>query len=84
MTNTDPPPLPRVKGRLPFDPDAFKPSRRRMGTWLYAVLACGFAAVAVYMALVLGHPLTSGYVAGPAVGALWFGLRLIMVVGSKR
>jgi hypothetical protein len=55
-----------------------------MGTWLYAVLACGFAAVAVYMGLVLRLPLTSGYVAGPAVGALWFGLRLIMVVGSKR
>ncbi|MEZ5994505.1 MAG: hypothetical protein R3C25_01990 [Hyphomonadaceae bacterium] len=85
MTPPSPPQdLPRVKGRLPFDPQAFSGSRRALGAWLYGVLAAGFAGVAVYMALAVGHPLASGYVAGPAVGALWFGLRLFMTMGSRR
>jgi hypothetical protein len=79
-----PKPLPRVKGRLPFDTNAFGRPVQQSAVFIYGVLAAGLAGVAVYMALVVGHPLTSGYVAAPAIGALWFGLRLFMMLGSKR
>jgi hypothetical protein len=75
--------LPRVKGRLPFDPNAFGRPLQRGAIFLYAVLALGLAALAVYMTVVVGHALTSAYVAAPAIGALWFGLRLFMMLGKR-
>lgn len=77
------PELPRVKARLPFDPNAFNRPVHRGAVFLYAVLTLGLAGVAVYMAVVVGHALTSGYVAGPAIGAVWFGLRLFMMLGKR-
>lgn len=76
--------LPRTKGRLPFEAPS-KPGAgfRNASLVFYAVLVAGLIGLAFYMALVGGHPLTSAYVAGPAVGALWFGLRWFMIWGSK-
>ena len=52
--------------------------------FVYAALAVGLAGLAVYMGLVAGRPLVSGYVAAPAIGAMWFGLRLFMMLGARR
>jgi hypothetical protein len=68
---------------LPFDPKAFDRPLQRGAVFFYAVLAIGLAVLAVYMALVVGHALTSAYVAAPAIGALWFGLRLFMMLAKR-
>ncbi len=87
MTDANPPPrpeLPRVKGRLPFDPNAFgKGAQRRGGVYIYAIITAALVAIAVYMGVVEGRPLFSGYVLAPAIGALWFGLRLFMMLGKR-
>jgi len=84
VSTSDPSPeLPRVKSRLPFDPQPFKAAARPGILLVYAALTIGLAGVAVYMALAGGRPLTSAYVAGPGIGALWFGLRLFMIWGSS-
>ena len=57
---------------------------RRGMVFVYAALAVGLAGLAVYMGLVAGRPLVSGYVAAPAIGAMWFGLRLFMMLGARR
>lgn len=83
--SAEPPPepeLPRVKSRLPFEA-APKPNLRASSLAVYGVLTVGMIALALYTAFVLRLPPTSGYVAGPAIGALWFGLRLFMIWGSK-
>jgi len=78
------PPLQRPKARLPFEEKPFGGAVQRGALFLYSVLTVGLSGVALYMALVVGHPLTSGFVAGPAIGALWFALRLFMIWGSRR
>ncbi|MGD9965513.1 MAG: hypothetical protein AB7T59_03245 [Hyphomonadaceae bacterium] len=89
MTDAEPPPpsprteLPRVKGRLPFDPEPFGKGVRQGASYLYAAVAAILVAVAVYMGAVVGHPLFSGYVLAPSIGALWFGLRLFMLLGKR-
>ena len=52
--------------------------------FVYGLLAVGLGGLAVYMGLVAGHPPGSGYVVGPAIGALWFGLRLFVTLGSRK
>lgn len=74
---------PRRKARLPFEERPFGGAARRGALLIYAVLTAGLVGVALYMALMVGHPLTSAYVAGPAIGALWFALRLFMIWGSR-
>jgi len=78
-----PPPLPRTRRRA-SDGAAPKATVQRASLVLYGVLTLGLIAVTAYTAAVLRHPLTSGYVAAPAIGALWFGLRLFMIWGSRR
>jgi hypothetical protein len=75
--------LPRVKARLPFEQRPFGDAAKRGALSIYAVLTLGLAGLALYMALVAGRPLTSAHVAGPAIGALWFGLRVFMIWGSR-
>jgi hypothetical protein len=81
-----PPPLPRVKARLPFTQ---RPGARGAGAMrpaslaIYTVLALGLAGLALYMGAIARHPLTSAYVIAPAVGAAWFGLRLFMTLAPK-
>jgi hypothetical protein len=75
--------LPRRKGRLPFEENPFGSAVQRGAFFVYGALTVGLLGVALYMAMVVGHPLTSAYVAGPAIGALWFALRVFMIWGSK-
>ena len=51
---------------------------------MYALVAVALIGIALYMAVVEQRPLMSGWVAAPAIGALWFGLRLFMILGSRR
>ena len=70
--------------RTPHQPISLGGTMQRGALFVYAVLALGLAGLAVYMGLVAGRPLVSGYVAAPAIGALWFGLRLFMILGSRK
>jgi hypothetical protein len=79
----DLPSEPRKAPTLP-QPISLGGTMRQGMVFVYAVLAVGLAGLGVYMGLVAGHPLVSGYVAGPAIGALWFGLRLFMILGSRK
>jgi len=81
---TPPRPLPRTRARLPFEVKTGGNAFRGASLVFYLVLTLGLAGLALYMGLVLPHPITSPYVAGPAIGALWFGLRLFMIWGSRR
>ncbi len=85
MTAEPPSRAPRVKARLPFEPRmSGRAGQRPVVLLLYGLLALGLAGLALYMALIERLPLTSGYVAAPLIGALWFGLRLFMIIGSRR
>ncbi|WP_395647306.1 hypothetical protein [Terricaulis sp.] len=84
MVNPEPPPnTPRAKARLPFEEKPFRSGQKNARLFLYGVLTLGLAGLAAYMALVMRMPLTSGYVAAPAVGALWFGLRTFMSLNVR-
>lgn len=73
-----PPPLPRTKTRLPFEPAPFARAARNGAPVVYGVLVVVCLGVAAYMKLVMHMPLMSGYVIAPAIGSLWFALRLFM------
>ena len=79
MSENPPADLPRTDRRLPFG-DAM----RRMAVLVYAALSVGLLGLALYSGLVLGRPLTSAYVVAPAIGAVWFGLRLLMLRAPKK
>jgi hypothetical protein len=88
MANHEPPsgPLPRVRGRLPFEQRPRTPgggALKRGSVILYAVLVAALLGVTIYMGWFVGHPLMSPYVVAPAVGALWFGLRLFMSLAPR-
>jgi hypothetical protein len=74
-----------ARRRLPFESDKIgnKPTPRG-AIAVYAAVAALCVGLAGYMAFVQQHPLTSGYVVGPAIGAAWFALRLFMILGPKR
>lgn len=84
MSQDAPPDPMRPKTRLPFEPRPFGGALRSGALVVYAAIALGLAGLAVYMAVVAGRPWTSGYVAAPGIGALWFGLRLLMILGSRK
>lgn len=88
MSDAPPPerkPLPGTKARMPFEmPKAPGASSLKQGALLvYGVLVVALLGAAAYMALVENMPLTSPWVAAPAIGSLWFMLRLFMVWGSR-
>ena len=85
MTNdAPPPPLPQRK-RLPFEQERPIGGAMQQGAVLiYALLTVGLAGLAFYMAAVQHMPVVSGYVAGPSIGAVWFGLRLFMMLNSRK
>lgn len=84
MSDAEPPRDGRAKGRLPFEEKPFGGAVQRGAVLLYGVLTAGLVGLALYMWQVVGHPLVSGYVAAPAIGAVWFGLRLFMMMGSRK
>jgi hypothetical protein len=51
---------------------------------MYALVAVALIGIAIYMAVVEQRPLMTGWVAAPAIGAVWFGLRLFMILGSRK
>jgi hypothetical protein len=51
---------------------------------MYAFVTLALVGIALYMAVVEQRPLMSGWVAAPAIGAVWFGLRLFMILGSRK
>ena len=84
MSEHEPPrPLPRVKGRLPFEPNPFGRATQRGALVVYGLLTVGLIGLALYNGLVEQLPITSGYVAGPAIGAAWFGLRLFLMLAPR-
>ena len=84
MTQPQTPDTQRPRRRLPFEPQPFGSVLPSGAVLVYALLATGLAVLAAYMGLVAHRELTSGYVAAPAIGALWFGLRLMMILGSRK
>ena len=83
MSEQQPPELPRPKARLPFEPVQSPLSGQSGKVFLFAVLGVVCAAAAAYMALVERLPWTDMRVVGPAIGALWFGLRVFMSLTPK-
>jgi hypothetical protein len=51
--------------------------------YIYAAVAIGLGGLAAYNAFIQYLPLTSPYVIAPAIGAVWFALRLFMIWGSN-
>lgn len=50
---------------------------------IYALVTVVLVGLAGYNAMVRQLDLTSPYVIGPAIGAVWFGLRLVMIWSSN-
>ena len=50
---------------------------------IYGAVTLVLAGLAAYMALVQQHEFSSPYVIAPAIGAVWFALRLFMIWGSN-
>jgi hypothetical protein len=85
MANLDPPPNVPPRRKLDVEqPMAVGNFAKQGAVAIYALAAIILAGVAVYMAVVEQRPLMSGWVAAPAIGAVWFGLRLFMILGSRK
>lgn len=82
MSDTPPPELPR-REKLAIERPIGIGAVSRGAPLFYAALTVLLIGVALYMALVEGHEPMSGFVAGPAIGALWFALRTFMTWGSN-
>ena len=72
------------RSRLPVEMNPFGGAMKRGAVLLYGLLTVGLIGLAAYMALVRGLPLTSGYVAAPAVGAIWPALRHFVTMAPRR
>jgi hypothetical protein len=83
MSNQTPPPLyQRRPSRSELTP--LRPLSGKGGkVFVFAVLAVICGAGAAYMALVQRMPVTGMRVVAPAIGALWFGLRVFMGLTPK-
>ena len=85
MTNDAPPPVIPPRKKLSFEEGRPMGNVVQQGALLvYGLLAVGLGGLAFYMAMVNHMPLASGYVAAPAIGAVWFALRLFMMLNSRK
>ncbi len=83
MSETPPPNLPPRK-RLDIEkPIGVGGFAQQGALLLYGLVTVALIGVALYMALVEQRPLVSPWVAAPAIGAVWFALRLFMMWGSR-
>jgi hypothetical protein len=57
---------------------------RGVSLFIYGALVLGLAGVALYMGFYAERGWTSPYVIAPAIGALWFSLRLLMIFSSRK
>jgi hypothetical protein len=76
----------KAKTRLPFEKErlSVQGGAKSASLVLYALLAIACAGAALYMGLVVRHPVLSAYVMAPAIGAVWFLTRLVMMLSPKR
>jgi len=82
MTDVEPP---REPGQRPrYEPIRMGGVVKRSALLVYGLLAIGLAGLAAWMATIGQRDITSMYVAAPAIGALWFGLRVFMLLGPRR
>lgn len=81
MSETPPPPEPGPRPR--YEPIRMGGMVKRSAIVIYGLLAVGLAATAVYMATIGQRDIMSMYVAAPAIGSLWFGLRVFMMMGPR-
>lgn len=77
-----PSPLYRRKPTAGEAPRRLGASFKQNALIVYGALTAVLAGVALFMAFAQQRPLDSPYVIAPAIGALWFGLRLFMIWGS--
>jgi len=82
MTDVEPPREPRERPR--YEPIRMGGVVKRSALLVYGLLAIGLAGLAAWMATIGQRDITSMYVAAPAIGALWFGLRVFMLLGPRR
>ena len=85
MTNANPPPNDPLskRRRVEFEPMAMPFTGGQGKTLMFASVVLGCAALAAYMYFVQHMPLLDPRVVAPAVGALWFGVRLFMTLTPK-
>ena len=85
MSEQAPPPNDplRVKARMPYEPMPLPFTGGQGKTLLFVSIVAACAGLAAYMYFVQHMPLTDMRVAAPAVGALWFGLRLFMTLTPR-
>ncbi|MFT3726679.1 MAG: hypothetical protein QM759_02515 [Terricaulis sp.] len=85
MTHTNPPPpqSPYPKRRIAYEPMPMPFSGGRGKSLMFASVVVGCAGLAVYMYFVQHMPAMDPRVIAPAVGALWFGVRLFMTLTPK-
>lgn len=82
MSDTSPPNLPprrKLDIEQPLGGNALKSGK----LMIYTVIAVVLGGLAAYNALVQHLDLTSPYVIAPAIGAVWFALRLFMIWSSN-
>jgi hypothetical protein len=82
VSETPPPNLPprrKLAIEQPLGGNALKSGK----LFIYAGVAIVLGGLAGYNALVRQLDLTSPYVIGPAIGAVWFALRLVMIWSSN-
>jgi len=77
-------PRPTPRRKLDIEQPMSMGFARQGAVMIYALAAIVLAGTAVYMGLVEQRPVVSGWVAAPAIGAVWFGLRLFMILGSRK
>ena len=80
------PPSWQAKTRLPFEKErlSVRGGVKGASIVLYGLLAVVCVGAALYMGLVVRHPVLSAYVMAPAIGAVWFLARLVMMLSPKR
>lgn len=81
MSGTPPPEAPPPRTR--YEPIRLGGVVQRGAVIVYGALAVGLACLAAYMATLGQREITSMYVAAPAIGSLWFGLRVFMMLGRR-
>lgn len=82
MSETPPPILPprkRLAVEQPLEGSTLKSGK----LIIYAAVVAVLGGLAGYNAMVQGLDLTSPYVIAPAIGAVWFALRLFMIWSSN-
>lgn len=83
MSDQPPPNLP-PRRKLDVEQPLGIGGMRQGAVVVYAIATLVLIGVAFYMAVVEQRSLTSAWVAAPAIGAAWFGLRTFMTMNSGK